>query len=389
MKGSLVWRLLRRNISGWQMAGYSLASLVGLTIVLTALQFYADVRSGMDDRNQNHDYLVISKKIGLLDRTTAFSGDEIRELESQPWVEAVGKFEASRFRAAVGVEFQGHTLSTETFFESVPEKFFDHVPEGWKFDPACGEVPIILSRDYLSLYNFGFASSRGLPRLRDNEVSMIPLSVAIAGRGEMTRLKGYIAGFSSRISTIAVPESFMKWATEKYGDTSDIRGPSRLVVEVSDPGNPAVTDYMRSHDIEIAGDRQDNSETGYLLKLITGIVMAIGIIITLLAFIILTLSIYLLVQKNRRKIDTLIMLGYRPGEIAGYYYRLITAANCIIMMCSIAISLCIRPVWTVQLKAMDMTGSDISVTIIAGLAITLTVTGMNLWIIRKRIIQNK
>lgn len=385
MKESLVWRLLRRNISGWQLAGYSMASLVGLTIVLTALQFYADVRSGMEGNDGSRDYLVVSKKIGLLDRTVSFDTDEIDELKSQPWAEDVGEFEASRFRAAVGVEFQGHTLSTETFFESVPAKFFDHVPAQWGFDPSRGEVPIILSRDYLALYNFGFASSRGLPKLRDSEVSMIPLEITIAGRGEITRLKGYIAGFSSRISTIAVPEEFMKWANGKYGSSAVSNGPSRLVVEVNDPGNPAVNEYMKSHGMEIAGDRPDNGETGYVLRLVTGVVIAIGVIITLLAFIILTLSIYLLVQKNRDKINTLIMLGYRPGEIAAYYYRLVTAVNGIVMSCAIAVTLAVRPIWTARLKALDMAGGSIATALLAGVAVTAAVTALNLWVIKKRV----
>ena len=43
MKKSIVWQLLRRNISVAQLAGYAIANLVGLAIVLTAVQFYRDV----------------------------------------------------------------------------------------------------------------------------------------------------------------------------------------------------------------------------------------------------------------------------------------------------------------------------------------------------------
>ena len=46
MSRDMVWRLLRRNISVWQTAGYALANFVGLSIVLCALKFYCDVRSG-------------------------------------------------------------------------------------------------------------------------------------------------------------------------------------------------------------------------------------------------------------------------------------------------------------------------------------------------------
>lgn len=36
---NIVWQLLRRNISVGQLAGYAVANLVGLAIVLTAVQF--------------------------------------------------------------------------------------------------------------------------------------------------------------------------------------------------------------------------------------------------------------------------------------------------------------------------------------------------------------
>ncbi len=38
-------RLLRRNISGGQIAGYAIANLAGLVIVLTALQFYDNIQT--------------------------------------------------------------------------------------------------------------------------------------------------------------------------------------------------------------------------------------------------------------------------------------------------------------------------------------------------------
>ena len=36
-------------------------------------------------------------------------GLDIERLESQPWVEEVGEFTASRFKATIGVDFQGHS----------------------------------------------------------------------------------------------------------------------------------------------------------------------------------------------------------------------------------------------------------------------------------------
>ena len=40
----LVWKLLRRHISPAQLAGFFFANLLGMLIVLLALQFYKNVK---------------------------------------------------------------------------------------------------------------------------------------------------------------------------------------------------------------------------------------------------------------------------------------------------------------------------------------------------------
>ena len=41
MKKGLMWKLLRQHISKMQLVGFSVANLVGLTIVILAVQFTA------------------------------------------------------------------------------------------------------------------------------------------------------------------------------------------------------------------------------------------------------------------------------------------------------------------------------------------------------------
>ena len=46
------------------------------------------------------------------------------------------------------------------FFESVPDEYVDVSLENWHFDEDARVIPIIIPRNYLNLYNFGFAQSR-------------------------------------------------------------------------------------------------------------------------------------------------------------------------------------------------------------------------------------
>ena len=51
-------------------------------------------------------------------------------------------------------------MSTAMFFAIVPDAFVDVVSDKWTFIPGTATVPIILPRNYLNLYNYGFARSR-------------------------------------------------------------------------------------------------------------------------------------------------------------------------------------------------------------------------------------
>lgn len=387
----IVRRLLRRNVSAVQIIGYAFASLVGLTIVLTAIQFYLDASGVFTSRDAGalqRDYLVVSKQIGLTDRTTGFTDEEIADLAAQPWVNATGAFTASRFKAAIGVDFAGRGMSTETFFESIPDQFFDQLPTDWYFDTSLGEagdVPIVLSRDYLALYNFGFASTRGLPTLRESEISKIPLTVAIRGYdGHTVRMRGHVAGFSSRINTIAVPEDFMAWANARFGTPGGDTAPSRLVLEVNTPGDPAIAQYMRRHSLDIAGDKMDNGTAAYFLRVVTGVVIAVGAVISLLSFFILMLSIFLLLQKNRGKLQRLMLLGYSPDDVARPYITLILTVNATVLVLSCAVAWGASAMWSDALRTIGAEPASPATAFATGFIVMGAVSAINIVSVRRR-----
>ena len=69
---SLLWKLLRKNVSATQLAGFAIANFVGLAIVATAIQFYADVSPVFADSDNflNRDYVIITKRVGTLSSIT-------------------------------------------------------------------------------------------------------------------------------------------------------------------------------------------------------------------------------------------------------------------------------------------------------------------------------
>ncbi len=396
MKNSTVWHLLRRNISKAQLAGYAVANLVGLCIVISAIQIYRDVSSVWDSEDSfiSRDYLIVSRQVSGIGSLfsggsqSSFSQADIDDIESQPWVRRTGKFTASNFGVGASVDIGGRGMNTAMFLESIPDEFFDVKPREWNYVPGESKaVPIIISKEYLSLYNFGFAASRGLPQISESMIGMIPLKLSISGNGQQVWLPAHIVGFSSRLNTIAVPESFMEWANGRFSDRPQ-PDPSRIIIETSVPGDPAIEEYLREHNLEVAGDKADNGRAAYFLALVTGIVVAVGAVISLLAFFILLLSIYLLLQKNREKLQRLMTLGYRPADVARYYYIIVGCINGAVLAGAVTAMLVAKHFWSGPLESIGVESDSPWIAIITGTVIMGLITAGNILAIARNVKKN-
>ena len=239
---TLVWKLLRQHISIGQLAGFFLANLFGMMIVLLSVQFYKDVIPVFTegDSFMKKDFIIATKKISALGsfagKSNTFSAEEIADLKKQPFTKTIGAFTPSQFKvsAGLGMKEAGIHLSTDMFFESVPDEFVDIKLDKWHFDENTHTIPIIIPRNYLNLYNFGFAQSRSLPKLSEGLMSLIQMDIMMRGNGRVEQYKGNIVGFSNRLNTILVPQSFMKWANENFAPNAEAQ-PARLIIEVSNP----------------------------------------------------------------------------------------------------------------------------------------------------------
>lgn len=389
---SLINKLLKQNTSNARLVGFALSNFIGLLIVAGAVMFYVDSRYifGDEDSVVNTDYMVLNKEVTsastLGDReSTRFSGADISDLEAQPWVRRVGEFSSSDFRVYASVNTGARGMETALFFESVPDSFVD-VPRGaWDYKEGDTTVPVIIPKDYLALYNFGFAGSAGLPQLSEQLISGIPLDLYMRSEdGTRTmRMKGRIAGFSNRLNTVLVPDAFMRYANGQLGSGTPA-APSRLIVDVSSPGDVAIERYLDSHSLEVAGDKT-KSQAAYLLKIVIGIVMAVGALITLLSFVVLMLSISLLMEKNRATIHRLLTLGTPLKAVGAPYRRMIVAGSVAAWVLSIAALLLLRGFYLPALEGAGGSGSGIWYAIAVGTLLTIAIIVANIIAVSRKV----
>lgn len=386
---NIIRNLLKRNLSKGQLIGYSIANIVGLSVILAGILFFCDARNTVDEEDKyfSNDYIVISKKVtGLGFEPVSFDAEEISELESRNWVKKVGKFTSSQFAVQGSVNMGGRGMSTYLFFESVPDEFFDVKPRDWEFDPSQRFVPVILSKDYLTLYNFGFAIPQGMPQVSEEVIGAIPLTLYLTGRsGVPERFDAAIVGFSSRLNTIAVPQSFMDWANERYA-VKEQPNPSRLILEVDRLASSSMSKYLEEKEYEVAGDKEDSGKVSDFLAVVSSVVTINGLIISLLALFILLLSIYLLLQKSKEKLRNLMLLGYSPREAGKYYERFVGYANIAITLIATAVAFTARTFWAPALEELGLGSASPIPMLITALIYLIIVTIINIRVIRRRLL---
>ena len=388
---SLVVRLLRKNTSAARVAAFVVSNFIGLAIVLGALQFYGDARSIWDEEDSfiKTDYLVVNKRVTSANtlgaESTSFIEAEISDIEAQPWVRKVGRFSANDFRVAANISQQGRDLSTYMFFESIPDEFVD-VPKGeWTYRPGSDEVPIIISKDYLTLYNFGFATSAGLPQLSEGLMSGIPMNLTMRSDDgtRIMRLHGRVAGYSNRLNTILVPQEFMEESNRRLG-TGRVRQPSRLIIDVNSPGDVAISKYLEEHGYELAGDKKGSS-AAFMLKVVIGVVLAVGAIITILSIFILLLSISLILEKNRMTLHRLMMLGYDAGAVGRPYRMLVIWASVAAYLLALLCVVAMRSQYIAPIRGLGGGDSPLWVVPAAGALLTILAIGFNLVAVKRRV----
>ena len=391
---NLVWKLLRQHVSVPQFIGFFFANLCGMLIVLLGFQFYRDVLPvfTQGDSFMGAEYIIVSKKITagntLSGRSNSFAASDVEDIQDQDFSRKVGKFTSTEYKVDARMGINGTpVLSSELFFESVPDDFVDVSLDKWQWKEGDPAVPIILPRSYIAMYNFGFAHNHSLPKISDGLVGMIDFKIFIHGNGRQDEYKGRVIGFSSRLNSILVPQSFMEWSNKTYAPDSK-SDPTRLIVEVANPADEHIAQYIDENGYDTENNNLDAEKTTYFLKLVVTLVMAIGGVISVLSFYILMLSIYLLVQKNATKLQNLLLIGYSPSLVAMPYQLLTIGLNLVVLIIAMTVLSMLRGYYMEVIETLfpDIDEGTILPSLAVGLCLFALISVVNVIAVRSKVI---
>ena len=307
----------QNNISRW--LGY-IGLGIGVLLLLLSIQLYININVLLKDKNprkDGFDYIAVTKLITNenMGGDHSFSAEEIDALKKAPTVEDATPLLANKFL----VRASGSSMlpfTTDLFLESIDNRFLDTVPESFTWQPGQNSVPIIISSDYLELYNTVFAPSKDLPQFSEKSISLVTVQLeCYAADGRVKTFKANIAGLSDRINSVLVPQNFLVWANQQLGNNTAVN-PSRVFIKTKDANNGSLLEFLQHNNYNINKDKTKFGRVKQVLQAIVSGLSGFGILVILLAMLLFSFYLQLMIAKSKQNLQLLLTLGYSPGWLS-------------------------------------------------------------------------
>ncbi|MCB9261003.1 MAG: ABC transporter permease [Flavobacteriales bacterium] len=342
-------KLLAQTLVPIQIVGYAFTLLVGLSLFLLLLQGFIDIKPILETQTEvfGKNAAVVSKEVSVFAsvnrNATYFTEEEISEIKEQKFVKSISEFKSATFKidAFTSASDNVPLFHSDLFFESVPDDYIDIENEDWNWQEGQEEIPIIIPKNYLDLYNSSFSQSQNLPVLSEGVISMIRFGVRLRGNNKTGLHKGRVVGFSSKINSILVPQSFLDWANIEYGH-GNVKRTNRLLVEFSNPADAALLRFFSDRSYEVSKSELETSRQSFFVRIIFYTLFFATILMVVLAVSFVFLSVSLMLQKNIDVIRNLYDIGFSVKEIALYYQKIVIAISIAIVGLGITIVHAVR-----------------------------------------------
>lgn len=335
----LLWKILLSKQGKWQLLIAAVGFSIGLFILLLSVQLFRDLQhvlAEQQSRENQPSHLIINKQVSLLNTfdksVSAFSASEIDTIRSKEFISSIGEFHTNQFRIVADLTMQ-IGFSTDLFFEAIPDKFIDNKPDEFRWEEEKNFIPVIISTEFLNLYNFGYSMTQNLPQLPPDAIKMIPFNVTISGNGKSQKLSAKVVAFSERIPSVLVPLDFMKWANKKFGVGE--KPPSRLMIEVKDPGDWRLKNFLKEKKYQANTEQMKFQKAGTILKIIVSITGVTGLLFVILSLMIFILNFQLILSRAKMEVDILVNLGYTRGAIT----RILSSQFAVVLLVVMVVSL--------------------------------------------------
>lgn len=294
---------------------------IAFILVLSCLQLYENANRLFGSKSTDSNYwLTFSKKltpdnIGRKE-LLGFNENDVAKIRKWSEVENVYPFSANEFKASAnGGDFI--PFYTDLYFESVDLRAIDVPLKEEEFQVNGDEIPIIISREYLNLYNYGFAINQGLPQISEDFAKKIEVNINITINKENKTYRGKMVGLSDRIHSVLIPKKFLDSlnAVEKPELAAQPKIYNRVLVQVKDSGDEGLISKMKENGFESNQESLRSAKIKSKLFLVLKVIAVLGIFIFALCLYIIVSFIKIQFLEKQEEVSIKNSLGYSPKKM--------------------------------------------------------------------------
>jgi hypothetical protein len=283
------------------------------------MQMFININALLKDRNprkSGFDFISITKKITdqNIGQDNSFSATEINALKALPYIEDATPLLANKFVVSAS---GGPALpfTTDIFLEAIKPDFIDTIPPTFSWEPGQATVPMIISSDYLELYNTVFAPSRDLPQISEGTLGALVMQLECTGVYGTQIFKGNIVALSDRINSVIVPQNFLEWANKNIANISNSNA-TRVYIKTTDANNVAFLNYLQENNFQV---NKDKTKFGRVKQILQAVVSGLGgfaVLVILLAMMLFSFYLQLMIARSKDNLLLLLTLGYSPNWLS-------------------------------------------------------------------------
>jgi ABC-type antimicrobial peptide transport system permease subunit len=302
-----------------------IGSFLGMTFLIASIHYLIKVNEfgeGADILGPNT--IIVQKQVTTSSTLnlakTDFSLAEIEQLKKEKFILDVKPVVSNNFDVLFATaDPLVPKFSSDVFIQTVDKDFLDVKSSEWHWKEGDTIVPIILPRDFLVMLNT-FMSASGIPQISDELAKDIRFKLRISNEtSEKEHIHAKIIGFTNEVAAILVPESFMKYGNDKYGNLTPQKI-TQLMISGTESEFGKVEEMLKEKHLESKNSQMVVGRLKSIVGTLILVVLGISIIAVFVSCLVLIQYAQLLITKNSYEVRTLMRLGYAPKQLINRFF---------------------------------------------------------------------
>lgn len=335
---------------------------ISFILVLSCLQLYENANTLFGNKSNDSNYwLTFSKKITPDNigrkELLGFNTEDTEKLKKWQEIKSIYPFSANEFKASAnGGDFI--PFYTDLYFEGLDVKAIDVPLDDKDFQVKGNVIPIIISREYLNLYNYGFALNQGLPQISEDFAKKIEININIVTNKQNKTYIGKLVGLSDRIHSVLIPKKFLDSMNivEKPSLANSPKIYNRVLVQVKDSEDKNLVSKMKENGYESNQENLRSAKIKSKLFLVLNVIAVLGIFIFALCLYIIVSFIKIQFLEKQEEVSIKNSLGYSPKAMV----NAMSKTFCIHLMVTLILSTLIVAIGQYFLAKSDVSNALLS-----------------------------